>query len=538
MLSGILSVGGAAGLALALLTGCGEHRESRSRASQPVDLTLLSGSENQDLEPILVEFEQQNHVRIGREYSGSVDMMLRLESGAPGVDAVWPANSLWIDLGDRARRVRHQASIMRSPVVFGVKKPVAERLGWIGRAVNVRQIIHAAVAGKLRFLMTSATQSNSGASAYLGYLYALAGHPVPLSSADLRKPALRDQIRRFLGSVDRSSGSSGWLKELFLQEYERFDAMVNYEAVIIEANRALIAQGKEPLYAVYPVDGLAMADSPLGYVDHGDPNKEALFRRLQAYLLSAPVQAQIRASGRRVGLSGLDAGPADTAVFNPDWGIRTDRVLNPIRFPQPEVIREALDLYQTEFRKPSLTVFCLDCSGSMEGRGIADVKSAMRLLLNQGEARRYLLQASPKDINIVIPFNHEVLATWRANGSGAGPLASLLTEIEGLRANGGTDIYTPVMRGLELLRGQSGLERYSAAVILMTDGESNTGATMQTMRAYLDAAHLARPIPVYAIKFGEASDGQLNQLAASTSGRVFDARTDLARAFREARGYN
>lgn len=521
-----------------LLTGCNQGTSPAASSSRAPDLTLLSGSENRDLEPILTRFEQQNSVRIRREYGGSVDMMLRLENGAPDYDAVWPANSLWIDLGDQQKRVKRQTSIMRSPVVFGVKKSVAERLGWVGKDVKVQQILNAAAGGKLRFVMTSATQSNSGASAYLGYLYALAGHPEVLTHAALQKPALREKIRRFLGAVDRSSGSSGWLKDLFLQQYDRFDAMVNYEALVIEANKALAARGREPLYAVYPVDGLAIADSPLGYVDHGDTQKEALFQKLQAYLLTPDVQREIMATGRRVGLAGLDAQNADRSTFNPEWGVRLDRVLNPIRFPKAEVIREALDLYQTAFRKPSLTVFCLDCSGSMNGRGITDVKSSMHLLLDQVEARKYLLQAAAEDVNVIIPFNNQVLGEWKAGSGSAESLGGLLTQVDSMRANGGTDIYSPVMRGLDLIRQTGKLDQYSPAVILMTDGKSNTGAKFADLQQHVAQLRLPRPVPVYAIMFGEASDAQLKQIAESTSGRVFDGRTDLVKAFREARGYN
>ena len=77
---------------------------------------------------------------------------------------------------------------------------------------------------------------------------------------------LRDSL-----AVERSSGSSDWLKDLFLKE--DYDAMVNYECLIIDANRQLESEGKEPLYIVYPYDGLSIADSPLGYVDHGTPEE-------------------------------------------------------------------------------------------------------------------------------------------------------------------------------------------------------------------------------------------------------------------------
>ena len=39
--------------------------------------------------------------------------------------------------------------------------------------------------------------------------------------------------------------------------------MWNYEAVIKETDDKLIADDHEPLYAVYPEDGMAIADSPL-----------------------------------------------------------------------------------------------------------------------------------------------------------------------------------------------------------------------------------------------------------------------------------
>ncbi len=36
-----------------------------------------------------------------------------------------------------------------------------------------------------------------------------------------------------------------------------------------------------------------------------------------------------------------------------EWGINTDRILSPIKLPTADVIMEALNLYQGEFRKPS-----------------------------------------------------------------------------------------------------------------------------------------------------------------------------------------
>jgi len=511
-----------------------------SGATDPVAFRVIAGSENKTLQPLLDRFAQEHNLNIKVDYAGSVDIMLLLQSGAADYDAVWPANSLWITLGDQQKLVKNEQSILWSPVVLGVKKSVAQKLGWVGKKdVRVQDILAAAESSKLRFMMTSATQSNSGASAYLGFLYAFSGKPDVLTSQSLADPQLRGKIKRLLGTVDRSSGSSGWLKDLFLQKYDTYDAMFNYESVAIEANQALAAQGKEPLYAVYPSDGLAIADSPFGYVDHKDAAKEKIFQQMQTYLLSAPIQQEIQKQGRRVGPVGEELKTADAAVFNPEWGINVNRFLNQIRYPKADVIREALDLYQSAFRKPSYTVYCLDFSGSMEGEREKGLKEAMQMILDQTRAKQSLLQAAPGDHTTVLIFSSGIIKEMSVDGSDPQKLNQLWAEIDAMHPEGGTDIYTPIMRGLDLMKQKGdALTGYFPAIILLTDGESNTGASFSDLQAHLQTLGLKQDVPVFAIQFGESDEGQLKQLSESMSGRVFDGKADLTKAFREVKGYN
>jgi Ca-activated chloride channel family protein len=154
---------------------------------------IISGSENQTLEPLIQEFARKERIPVEMSYKGSVDIMLELENGtSTAYDAVWPANSMWIALGDQQHVVKANESIMRSPVVMDVKRSVVQRLGWIGRDVTVAEILAATDSGQLRFMMTSASQSNSGASAYFGYLHAFAGNPDVLTAEHLRSPAVRE----------------------------------------------------------------------------------------------------------------------------------------------------------------------------------------------------------------------------------------------------------------------------------------------------------------------------------------------------------
>ena len=494
-------------------------------------LRILSGSENESLKPLIDDFSRKNHCTIEMAYRGSVDIMLELGKKDISFDAVWPANDLWISLGDKSFRVKHQKSIMMSPVVFGVKKSLAEKLGFIGKTVGVKEILAAIESKKLTFAMTSASQSNSGAAAYIGFLYALAGQSRALTIPDLHKIELKDKIRSLLSGINRSSGSSAWLKDLFLKG--DFDAMVNYESLIIETNKELVLAGREPLYVIYPVDGLVLADSPLGYINGGDPKKEALFLQLQNYLLSAETQSRIVTMGRRAGFPGTIDG--DPKTFNPDWGIDTKRILSPIAMPSADVLLEALNLYQTEFRKPSATVLCIDFSGSMQGKGGSQVRDAMTLLLTPRKAAEYLLQPGGEDVTTVIAFNNALVKSWTVRGNDSTALGALLDSINSLQPDGGTDIYTPIIAGLDSLQ-KVDPSRFLRSVILMTDGKSNSGRTYDNFET--SWKQTGNGIPVFSIMFGEASQEQLGPLSEITLGKVFDGREDLVGAFRKVKGFN
>ena len=526
-----------AALLLVFLAACGaagpEAIPHADQEEPPADLSgvtlrILSGSENQELEEILDAFSQESGVRIEMTYQGSLDIMRILQSGAADYDAVWPASSLWLTTGDTQYRVKHAESISVTPVVFGIRQSLAEDLGFVGREVSVSDLLTAIRSGRLKFCMTSATQSNSGCSAYIGFLYALLGSPDVITSEALQDPSLAAQITSLLSGVDRSSGSSDWLKDLFLTG--GYDAMVNYECLIISANQELEARGEEPLYVVYPYDGLSLADSPLGYLDSGDSRKEAAFLALQAYLLSDEVQNAIQRTGRRTGYDGVS--PENEDVFRTDWGVQPQRVLSPIRMPSADVLMECLDLYQTEFRKPSLTVYCLDYSGSMLGAGRDQMVEAMRQILIQEQAAQNLLQASENEVNVLIPFSGIPRDVFTASGNGA-ELEGLYDRVEAEEVSGGTDIYAAAAEGLRQLAAYD-LTRYTPAVILMTDGVSD-GSPDDFRQVYED---LDADVPVFSIMFGSADPTQLESLAELTHARVFDGREDLIGAFRSVKGYN
>ncbi|MEO1439819.1 MAG: VWA domain-containing protein [Chloroflexota bacterium] len=518
-----------------LLAACGTA--SIGGVPESRTLSIVSGSENRTLEPIIQQWASENNYAINIDYSGSVDIARMLRSGAIAYDGVWPANSLWIAYGDTNNLVSSDTSIMRSPVVFAIKRSTAQRLGWIDAEVSMADILEAAESGDVRFMMTSATQSNSGASFYFAALSAFAGSPEVISMDDLEDPTVQDEITRILGTVDRSSGSSGWLKDLFLNTYDLYDGMVNYEAVVIEANLELEQQGRETLYAIYPTDGSAIADSPLGFVER-DPEKEVIFDELQAFLLSEEAQSQLLAAGRRTGVVGMQVENADTSVFRPEWGIDVDSTIQSIRFPNSNVIGEALDLYQTTFRRPSCTAIAVDRSGSMEGNGERNANEGLRTLLNQSIAADFLLQGHPEDITTVILFNGSVInrdfTNYTVEGNDPGELNNLFQLAERIDSGGNTNIFGTVEEAHKWIE-QVRTSECLPSVILMTDGRDNEGSWTR-LQNYLQTTE--NDIPVFVITFGDADDSQIDPIVDFTFGRAFDGRNDLVAAFRSAKGYN
>jgi Ca-activated chloride channel family protein len=512
-----------AALAL-LLSACSPEK--------PIDFKVVAGSENTVLEPIVQEFCKSHSMNCSFAYKGSLDIGAALAPNATlDADAVWPAASLWIDLFDTGRKVKNLKSISQSPVVLGVRMAKAKELGWTDHPVTTRDIVAAVKDGKLKFLMTSATQSNSGASAYLAMLSVLVGAPDVIAPEDLNDPKLQEDIKLLLSGVERSSGSSGWLKDLFLggrSDGSEYDAMWNYEGVIKEANDALAQQGKEKLWAVYPADGVFVADSPLGFVDRGrGPDVEQRFTALQDFLQAPEQQKKIAALGRRVALSDAAAKP------EPDWNFNPAQMVTSVRTPAPDVIRSALALYQESLRRPSLTAFCLDYSGSMAGDGEKQLEQAMTFLLSPLQTSQALIQWTPRDKIHIYTFNGLVNGDREGDGT-ANSQAELLDFVERQHPDGGTDMYECLNAAMRWIEAQPDRGKYLPAILVMTDGRSEGDPSQFEAAWRVEGSG----VPVFGVTFGDADASQLNTVANLTRARVFDGRKDLQGAFRAARGYN
>ena len=468
---------------------------------------IIASSENKDFDNVIKNYANKKGYDIDIEYAGTLDIMQKLNEGEQ-YDAVWISNSIWLYMLDSKVKVTDSKYTSINPVIFGIKKSKAQELGLIKDTVYTQDIVDVISDGRLKFSMPNPTTTNSGASAYLGLLSTLAGNPEVLKEEHLKDEVLKQKLTTLFSGMERSSGSEEFLEELFLKgDYE---AVVTYESSIISINQQLEKQGKETLYAIYPVDGVSISDAPFAYIDNKDAVKKEIFEGIQSYILSDEGQKLLQQKGRRTWYGGINNN-VDKTVFNPNWGINTGNYISPVKYPNTEVIRKALNMYQVELRKPVHVVFCLDYSGSMAGDGHTQLMNAMDYILTDKAANNFV-QFSEKDKIDVIAFGSDILGTWSTtNGADT---SGLLTNIQKLKPKGRTALYPAAIQALELLKNED-KETYNLSVVLMTDGQANMGTYGGLKSEY---NRLKNKIPIYSIMFGEADEYELNDVAYLTNG--------------------
>lgn len=513
-----------------ILKACGNNFADNSIKKYSHDsntLNILSSYENSIVEDEVVKYANSIHKKVHFVYKGDLDIVNELNKNSKEYDAVWISNSMWLYLLDNPYLASDSKSISISPVVFGIKKSKAKELNLIDNNVTNDTIIGLIKEKKIKYVMSSVTQTNTGATAYLGFLTALAGNPEVLTEEMLKDPVLTENLMNLFSGVERVSGEDNYLSEMFLNS-DDYEAVIASEASLIEINKELVNKKKEPLYLIYPTDGVAINDSTFGFINN-NPEKEDTFLSIQSYLLSDKGKKVLTDNGLRTWYGGINK-DSDTKVFNKDWGIDTSKYLNVTKFPSKKVITSALNLYIESLRKPTHVVFCLDYSGSMSGSGKDELTDAMNYILNYEEASKDKLQFSEKDKITVITFDSKVSNIWNSTGTNTEELRKKINEEP---PGGTTALYAAAIKGLEVLNEDS--DDYTKTIIAMTDGNINVGSIDDLRRAY---NKYGNNVPIYSITFGSADERQLEAIAELTNARVFDGKTDLLTAFKKVRGYN
>ena len=492
---------------------------------------IIASTSTNKMDDKLIKYGKKNGIKVEIEHYGDLEIVDKLNSDSSPYDAVWISNSIWLYMLDNTYLTTDSKSIVIDPVVMGITKSKAKELGFTDKDVYNKDILNAIRDGKLKYIMSSVTKTNTGATSYLSFLNSMAGSPEVLTENMLDNASLKKDLKDFFKGVERVSGDESYLTKMY--NNGEYDAMINYESALIEINQDLVKKGKEPLYLIYPVDGVAINDMPFAYVnnDSADEKNKERFLKLQSYLRSDEAIKLMQSYGYRSWYGGTNDN-ADKKIFNPEWGIDTTKYLKDMKYPSKKVITKAISMYIEAFRKPTHVVFCLDVSGSMSGDGLNELQEAMNYILDKEEASKDNLQFSDTDKITVITFNSKVKDIYNTRYGNETNL--VINDINGLVARGGTNIYDPSIEALKILAKEDSNE-YTKTIILMTDGEANSGSFYDLKKYYRNHK---LDIPIYSITFGDSSEDQLSDIARLTNAKIFDGKSGLLKAFTEVRSYN
>lgn len=525
----LLALGCALGGAVALSAcGGGEPAASESQGqpagedpdSEPaVDVSgtalhVLAGSEVKDMLPILEDAEDELGISVELEYMGTLDGTEAVMAGEGDYDVTWfPSNAYMSLFDEKSSLVSQETSIMRTPVVLGVKVDRAAELGWDEKNPTWAEVVDAAASGELSYGMSSPVSSNSGFSTLVELATALSGTGAAITEDDVTSVAA--DLTRFAQGQALASGSSGWLMEAYDMDASAVDGVFNYESLILQ---------DQGLVEVIPQDGVITADYPLTLLAGRGEDAEAAYRALVDYLRRDDVQRRIAEETFRR----TDATTADDAVAAFE-----------IPFPNRlETVEALLSSWVSDVRKPANMVFQIDTSGSMEGARIDALKAALVSLTDTGaDGTTSLLTFQPRETVHFVEFGSEVKSEKDLEVAADGDLSEVRSYVEGLSTAGNTAIYRTLQHSLELA-AQSRSGDNVTSVVLFSDGENTDYPSLAEFSSWYEATPGVQGIPVYAILFGEASRAEMEQLAELTGGRVFDAADgDLTSAFKEIRGY-
>jgi Ca-activated chloride channel family protein len=505
---------------LACLCACQPGNESTASSSANdtgPTFRILAGSELKDVADLVTAFGQTQRIRVVFDYSGTLDAVDIL-SEAHRYDAVWVSHGKYLKLVPAVKQqIRQSEKTMYSRVVLGVKPAVAQALGWQSGQTGWADVLKQAQTGQFRFAMTNPTGSNTGFVALAGLAAEWSGKGDALEEADIPVAKLREL---FAGQA-LSAGSSGSLAEMFVAQQDRLDGIINYESVI----RSMAAKGT-PLSVIIPKEGVISADYPLMLL--AGSSQTGFYQKLVEHLRSAPIQKVI----------------ADTTFRTPLAGSGGSDVVNELPFPASlKVVDAILQGFLNQYSRPASSYFAIDVSGSMRGERINQVKTALNKLLarNQTGSGRFATLRAREHIEI-LPFSdqpqeNKIYDLSQDDAANQQVLGNIGLQVNQLFPDGGTAIFGAIASLYPRAQAELRQGGRRVSIVLLTDGENTDGMSLASFRSFI--AQQGEPhVPVFAILYGDAKPAEMQQLADSTGGRVFDARQiSLTRVMKDIRSF-
>jgi Ca-activated chloride channel family protein len=428
-------------------------------------------------------------------------------------------NQAWLARAGNTRALAPAGeSVVISPLVIAMWRPMAEALGWPAKALGWADIIRigrdpAGWGGKPtsrpewgRFKLghTHPEFSTSGLLAVLAEAYAGAGKTRGLDAKDLQAKKTRDFVAGVEAAIVHYGKSTGFFADKMLTRGPTYlSAAVMYENLVIESYGRLTRD--MPLVAIYPREGTFWSDHPYSILDAPwvtPPLREGAEAFL-AFLKARPAQERALALGFR---------PADPAIamgapLDAAHGVDPKQPQTLLEIPDPATLSRLLELWR-EAKKSSDVTLVFDKSGSMEGEPLAQAKAGALAFLND---------LQPRDSASLLFFDGQI---YPVVGPTVGPgKAALAARIQQAIAGGGTALYDAVLAAYDATNQRAHQEPGRIhALVVMTDGkDEHSRSSLEMVKQKLTSEGEA-PVKVFTIAYGNAADAQPLAVIAEAGG--------------------
>jgi len=508
-------------------------------------VVLVSSQEKSELlAKLAYEYDQLHRdssngcidVRVNTMASGNAELALArgwTVSDGPQPTVWTPAATSWLRIlkhdatsGDKLNLLPDEApSLMQSPLVLAMPRPMAEALGWPNTPVGWADVLKLAQDpegwgryghpewGRFRLGKTSPVQSTSGLHALAAAYYAATGLSADLTAADVTDPKVVAFVRGVEASVLHYGNTvSGFFDALRIADAK--GAALSYVSAIATEEKQVLdynaGKPRTPLVAVYPRDGTMVADHPYAVLNAPwvQTREQAAARDFLGWLQEPERQKRFLSAGFRDS-SGQVA--RDLGLKN---GIVREGPALVLHAPSPAV----LDLVRKSWenvRKRARILLVFDVSGSMLGDKLDAAKAAAVAVLDL---------FAPDDKIGLWSFATDIHRLDAIDLIGPHK-SQLIKNIRALNALGNTALYRATNDAVREVHATWDPERINAVVVL-TDGQNSDGrySDRDTVLRFLSNQPSSTPVPVFTIGYGQDADREtLTRIAQASGGRSYDA---------------
>ena len=513
----------------------------------PVTLTMYYGSEKQAwISDVVADFNSHNYaacdgpITVKATPIGSGQSMQEIVDGTIQPDIWSPAGSVWLTLINAQWREKTGSdlvstsandtpSLVTSPIVVAMWKPMAQALGWPNKAIGWADIAKLSTNpqgwaayghpefGDFKFGHTHPDYSNSGLDAVIAMNYAAVGKVRGLTTDDVTKPATQSFLSNVESSVIHYGDSTGFFAtKMFSKGPSYLSAAVLYESSVIQANDGKTYPNLAyPVVAIYPKEGTFYSDHPYAILQANwvTPAKKAAAQAFRNFLLDAPQQQKALQYGFRPADPNISLGaPIDSA-----HGVDPGQPKTLLQIPTADVVRAVKASWSQQKRKVDVMLI-LDRSGSMTEQigGIAKIDAA-----RQGMKQFVNLLSDDDALGLtVFSDSSEVLTPVTPLGP---KRQEVLNRIDGIIPGGSTRLFDTIAEQVQAL--QTMPSKNIKAVVVLTDGIDNLSRLkLDQLVNQISASgeNAGNAVKVFTIAYGSDADKNgLTKIASVTGGQEY-----------------